>query len=179
MFAALAGCQAEAPSVAEIVELCGRLPLAVRAAALLTARPHLNAELLAERLRDERHRLSVLGGDPDAPGSVLRAAYAEASPAERRTFRLLGLLPPGPFTPEAATVALGGDPLEAEAALEALAATGLLGRDRAGGTYRLHPLFRLLASGFLAEEEPRDTRLLALAAFAPARVAPVPGGLIL
>jgi hypothetical protein len=44
--------------VAELVELCGRLPLAVRiAAARLRSHPTWDLEHLVRRLRDQQHRL--------------------------------------------------------------------------------------------------------------------------
>jgi DNA-binding SARP family transcriptional activator len=63
---------AEPEAAQAIVQLCGRLPLAVRiAGARLAARPQWRLALLAERLADERRRLDELAtGDLEVRASV-------------------------------------------------------------------------------------------------------------
>ncbi|MEV7584308.1 AfsR/SARP family transcriptional regulator [Streptomyces erythrochromogenes] len=142
-------------TVAEIVELCGRLPLAVRtAAAQLAARPHWTAAVLADRLRDEGGRLDVLRtGDVDVRSRLLDA-YEACSDPQRRAFRLLSLLPPGRFGARQAAAALDLTEPQAAAALEALADERLVAVDRDG--CRLPELLRLLAVERLALEEPPE-----------------------
>ncbi|MFD9366774.1 BTAD domain-containing putative transcriptional regulator [Streptomyces sp. NPDC060020] len=140
-------------TVAEIAELCGRLPLAVRtAAAQLAARPHWSAATLAERLRDESGRLDALrSGDVDVRARLLEA-YAACPDEQRRAFRLLSLLPPGRFGAVQAAAALDVTAPRASAALEALADERLVAVDRDG--WHLPELLRLLAAERLALEEP-------------------------
>ncbi|WP_158674637.1 AfsR/SARP family transcriptional regulator [Streptomyces hoynatensis] len=141
IFAAAAGVPAEDPAVAEVVELCGRLPRALRLAAERLR--GAGAAGLAERLDADRAGLRELGR------RVLLAAYEHAAVAERRAFRLLATARARPFGPAAAAAVLGIDPAAAESAAESLVAAGLLGRhDPAHGSegpYRLHPLSQLLA----------------------------------
>ncbi|MCX5010924.1 AfsR/SARP family transcriptional regulator [Streptomyces sp. NBC_00555] len=148
---------AEPGTVAEIAELCGRLPLAVRAAAAqLAARPHWTPATLADRLRDEGGRLDALRtGDVDVRARLLEA-YAAAPDAQRREFRLLALLPPGRFRARQAAAALDLAEARAAAALDVLADERLVAVDRDG--CRLPELLRLLAVERLALEEPPEVR---------------------
>ncbi|MFD5486908.1 MULTISPECIES: AfsR/SARP family transcriptional regulator [Streptomyces] len=142
-------------TVAEIAELCGRLPLAVRtAAAQLAARPHWTAAVLADRLRDEGGRLDVLRtGDVDVRARLLDA-YGACPEPQRRAFRLLSLLPPGRFGARQAAAALDLTEARASAALESLADERLVAVDRDG--CHLPELLRLLAVERLALEDPPE-----------------------
>ncbi|WP_405677870.1 winged helix-turn-helix domain-containing protein [Streptomyces sp. NBC_00048] len=144
-------------AVDEIAGLCGGLPLAVRAAAAqLAARPHWTPATLADRLRDEGGRLDALrAGDVDVRARLLEA-YAAAPGAERRTFRLLSLLPPGRFGARQAAAALDLAEPRAAAALDALADERLLAVDRDG--CHLPELLRLLAVERLELEEAPEVR---------------------
>ncbi|MCC9311467.1 AfsR/SARP family transcriptional regulator [Kitasatospora sp. RB6PN24] len=160
LFAAAAGPEraaAEPAAVRELLELCGRLPLAIRVvAAQLTARPHWSAASLVDRLRDERFRLGDLHiGELDARTPLLRA-YRDARPELRRAFRLLGLLPAGPFGRAAAGAVLGLPPAETARLLDGLIEDRLLvDADRAG--HQVPELLRVLAVERLDEEEsPQD-----------------------
>lgn len=161
LFDALAGpgpSAAEPAATAEIVELCGHLPLAVHiAAAQLRARPHWTAGSLAARLRDERSRLTELClGDLDVRGTLM-VAYLDSSPAAQRAFRLLGLLPPGPFGLWAAAAVLGLEEGEAGRVVENLVDGRLLEASvhegLRQGHYHFHELLRILATELLAAEE--------------------------
>lgn len=156
------GHRVEPDTVTAVAELCGWLPLAVRAAAAqLAARPHWTPATLADRLRDEDGRLDALRtGDMDVRARLM-TAY-EACPADRRReFRLLSLLPPGRFGAPQAAAALDLTGGQALAALEALADARLVEADRDG--WRLPELMRLLAVERLAgEDDPRTARAAAL-----------------
>ncbi|MFI1647029.1 BTAD domain-containing putative transcriptional regulator [Streptomyces avidinii] len=142
-------------TVADIAELCGRLPLAVRAAAAqLAARPHWTAAALADRLRDERTRLDALRtGDVDVRARLVEA-YAACPGDRRREFRLLSLLPPGRFGVRQAAAALGLSEPRASVALEALADERLVAVARDG--WHIPELLRLLAVERLALEDPPE-----------------------
>ncbi|HSK95699.1 MAG TPA: BTAD domain-containing putative transcriptional regulator, partial [Euzebyales bacterium] len=91
--------QAEPDTAADLAELCGRLPLALRiAAAHLACHPEWSIAGYVRRLRvgDQLGELAV-DGDPHA--TVLGAfdcSYAVLEPDARRLFRLLGLVPGRP-----------------------------------------------------------------------------------
>ncbi|MFC4497383.1 BTAD domain-containing putative transcriptional regulator [Streptomyces ovatisporus] len=145
-------------AVAEIAELCGYLPLALRvAAAALAARPHWTAAALAGRLRNERGRLSALAlGDLDVRSSLL-TAHQDVGPEQQHAFRMLALAPQPHFAPWSAAALLATDVAGAEHEAEELVRGHLLEARRIPGTrrsvrYGLHPLLRSLAVEMLAAE---------------------------
>jgi DNA-binding SARP family transcriptional activator len=144
-------------ALAEVAAVCGGLPLALRsAAAQLAARPHWSPRTLAARLRDPRDRLDTLRvGELDVR-AALSTAYAAATEQQRRSFRLLALLPQAPFGtgPAAAVLGLGAD--AAGRSVEGLVDARLLEADDTG-RFRFHPLLRLLAGELLARHEPEDS----------------------
>ena len=113
--------EAEAAAVDRIVRLCGRLPLAVRAAAeQLAARPARTAAGLAARLTDDSARLAELRSDVFDIAARLRRALDRLPPADRQSLRLLAAAGPGPHTPQDAARALGESADGTERALGAL-----------------------------------------------------------
>jgi DNA-binding SARP family transcriptional activator len=147
LFGALAGRgnAADPAVVAEIVRLCGLLPLAVRiAAARLRARPQWTARRLADLLADERSRLSVLAaGDLEVRAS-LALSHQELNATARRAFRLLGALDE-PAVPDWVIPTLLDLPRDAvERQVEELLDAQLLDAI-AGQRYRMHDLTRLYA----------------------------------
>lgn len=155
------GDQAEAAQ--QIVQLCGRLPLAVRiAGAKLAARPHWALSDLADQLGDERRRLRILKiGDLEVRTSF-QVSYQEQEPQLRRCFRLLGLLAAPDFAAWVAAAALDVDVDEAEELVERLCDARLLdfaGRDATRQTrYRFHDLLRDFARERALAEEPEAVR---------------------
>ncbi|MFB9332147.1 AfsR/SARP family transcriptional regulator, partial [Actinoplanes octamycinicus] len=100
---------AEARHLDRLAELCGGLPLALRiAAANLTGNPHRPITAYLDRLAEDRLAHLAVDGDPQ---TTVRAAfdlsYAALTPAARRLFRLLGLVP-GPDIDAGAAAALAG-----------------------------------------------------------------------
>ncbi|WP_406004740.1 tetratricopeptide repeat protein [Streptomyces sp. NBC_00637] len=163
---------AEPERAAEIVALCGRLPLAVRiAGARLAARPHWAPGQLARRLRDERRRLNELrAGDLELRTS-LELGYADLDPQERRALRRLALLDLPDFAGWIAAPLLDIDGEEAEEAVERLADchfVDVIGVDDTGrNRYRIHDLAREHArERCLSEEsiEQREAAVLRLVA---------------
>ncbi len=139
---------AEPAAAEQLVEYCGRLPLALRvAAARLVARPHWRLTQLAARLSDERRRLDELRfGDLDVRAS-LTLSYRELAEPQQRAFRLLARLDTPDFPAWVAGPLLGVDPDTAEDHVEALVDARLVdtvGWDALGQTrYRLHDLLRV------------------------------------
>jgi tetratricopeptide (TPR) repeat protein/transcriptional regulator with XRE-family HTH domain len=161
LFTAVAGHDrvADEPrTMARIVDLCGRLPLAVRiAAARLAAHPHWSLQTLAERLDDEQGRLDELAaGDLEIRSSVA-LSYHQLSDHQRRLFRRLGLLPALDFPAWLAMPLLDDSSPSAELVFDALVSARLVdaaGFDPTGSTrYRLHDLVRIFALERVQEEE--------------------------
>ncbi|MEU9167402.1 BTAD domain-containing putative transcriptional regulator [Streptomyces sp. NPDC048420] len=153
---------AEPEETAEIVSLCGRLPLAVRiAGARLAARPHWVPGRLAARLRDERLRLNELrAGDLELRTS-LELGYADLDPQERIALRRLALLDLPDFAAWIAGPLLDIGTEEAEEAVERLVDChfiDVIGVDGTGrGRYRIHDLAREHArERCLSEESPEE-----------------------
>ena len=94
LFAAVAGegrAAAEPAAAAEVIELCGHLPLAIRIAATrLAHRPQWTVAAVARRLRAETDRLAELTLDDRGVGSAFALSYAQLEPAQQRMFQLVG-----------------------------------------------------------------------------------------
>ncbi|MER5427172.1 AfsR/SARP family transcriptional regulator [Streptosporangium roseum] len=139
----------EPSHAAPLVELCARLPLALRVAgARLVTRPGWTPEILAARLTEERRLDELRAGELDVRAS-LEAGYQDLPEVERVLFDRLGLVPAPTFTAWMAAallmvpVSTGGDLLERLAERQLLQPEGLdvAGQER----YRFHDLIRLLA----------------------------------
>jgi DNA-binding SARP family transcriptional activator/predicted negative regulator of RcsB-dependent stress response len=158
---------AEPEAAAAIARLCGWLPLAVRiAGARLAGRPQWPLALLAERLANEHRRLDELTtGDLEVRASVA-LSYHSRGEAERRLFRLLGLLAAPSVPAWVAAALLDTGPMEVEGLLERLVDAQLVeaaGQDQTGQLrYRLHDLLRVYARERLALEEPEPAQQASL-----------------
>jgi tetratricopeptide (TPR) repeat protein len=134
-----------------IVELCGGLPLAVRAAgAKLLAQPEWPLNALIVRLADERRRLDELTVGDLAIRSSLGLNYAELDGPQRRAFHLLCLLDLPDFGWWPVVPLLGVSPRAAEDIVEYLVDLRLVdvaGVDAIGRVrYRLHGLVQLFGA---------------------------------
>ena len=146
----------EPTEVAELIEACGRLPLAIRIAATrLNNRPHWTVGYLLARLRSEERRLGELAVDDRSVEAAVGLSYRGLGQDQQRLFRLLGVHPGADFDAYAAA-ALAGVPLEsAEAHLEDLLDARLL-LQRQLGRYTFHDLLRSYAhAAARADPEPR------------------------
>ncbi|MEU8199258.1 BTAD domain-containing putative transcriptional regulator [Microbispora amethystogenes] len=135
---------------AEIVRLCGHLPLAVRIAGeRLAQREHWTPDHLAGRLREERRRLDELVAGDLSVRARLDADYRGLDAATRRALRMLGLLDVPDFTAWMLAAALGVTVREAEAYADLLVDAQLLScaGDDADGRfrYRFHDFVRAYA----------------------------------
>ncbi|GAB3458047.1 AfsR/SARP family transcriptional regulator [Actinophytocola sediminis] len=154
---------AEPGAVAELVELCGRLPLAIRiAAARMQRRPQWTIQSLVDRMVFEKRRLVSLPAGVDKEVMTAFTLSYQALPAEqRRLFRLLGLHPGTDIDVHAAAALADLDADVAEAALEQLTDEYLLnqvGRER----YTFHDLLRAHANRCAEAEESPAARHEAL-----------------
>ncbi|ONI85262.1 hypothetical protein ALI144C_13190 [Actinosynnema sp. ALI-1.44] len=149
------------PAAVEIVELCGGVPLAIRAAgAKLLARPHWPLRSLANRLANEQRRLDELSAGDLTIRSSLRVNYDELSEPQRRAYHLLALLDFPDFGAWVAAPLLRISLDDAEDVVERLvdlrfaevAGADPLGRVR----YRFHDLVQLYGAEQALLHEPPD-----------------------
>jgi DNA-binding SARP family transcriptional activator/tetratricopeptide (TPR) repeat protein len=141
---------AQHSDAANIIALCGRLPLAVRVAgARLTTRPTWPLARLAAQLDDERRRLDHLATGDLAVRASLALSYRALDEPARRLFCLLGLFDLPELPSWLAAAVLGTHLNEADALVERLVDAQLLtdtGTRASGlGGYRIHDLVRLYA----------------------------------
>ena len=152
--------RAETAAAAEIVELCGRLPLALRiAAANLAVGRHRTIAGYAATLRSG-DRLTALRVPEDERMTVSAAfdlSYRTLPPAARRLFRLLSLVP-GADLRTGATFALhGGTPDETARLMDLLVDAHLVERPEPD-RYALHGLLELYAAARSRAEDTDATR---------------------
>ncbi|MDX6363431.1 MAG: hypothetical protein QOC85_2441, partial [Streptomyces sp.] len=118
---------AEPDATASLVQLCGRLPLALRvSAARLRKRPHWTLRHLADRLGDDTRILGELESGDRSVATVLRMSYDAMKPEHRAHFRLLSLHPGTDFTAPVAAALLDTDPHSTERILDYLLDVHLL-----------------------------------------------------
>jgi DNA-binding SARP family transcriptional activator len=130
------------PGAAEVVALCGRLPLAVRiAGALLRNRPAWSLADLAGRLCAAHTRLDALAdGDRDL-AAVFGLSDQNLGDDQRRLYRHLGLIPGPEIDAYAAAALAGTNPATADQLLQELVDHNLL-LEPAAGRYAMHDLIR-------------------------------------
>jgi DNA-binding SARP family transcriptional activator/Tfp pilus assembly protein PilF len=148
--------------IAEIVELCGRLPLAIRiAAARLRSREAWNLTHLADRLRDQQHRLAELEVGQRSVEAAIELSYAALDDEQQRMFRLVGLHPGPDVEPYAAAALARTEVAEAERLLDELLDVHLV-QQHEPGRYRFHDLVRAHACACQAPEAGRRAALARL-----------------
>lgn len=147
----------EHDAVGELVELCGRLPLALRiAGARLRHRPALRVRDLLAQLSDAADRLEHLRDADRDLAAVFATSYTRLPAAEQRLFRLLGLVPGDDVDAySAANLADLGDVRAAEQLLESLLDHNLLLQHHPG-RYRLHDLLRAYAHTLASRQAPDE-----------------------
>ncbi|MFY1690313.1 BTAD domain-containing putative transcriptional regulator [Plantactinospora sp. WMMB782] len=160
---------AEPAEAQRLVQLCGRLPLALRiAAARLIARPHWTVSQLTSRLADENRRLDELAhGGLDVRTSIT-FSYEALDHDAQCLLRRLGLLDAQDFQGWVAAPLLGVELTTATDALDILVDARLVdvvGGSGAATRYRLHDLVRVYARERLGADEEVGERLDALNRF--------------
>jgi tetratricopeptide (TPR) repeat protein len=139
--------------VAELVELCGRLPLAIRtAAARLRSHPAWDLAHLVRRLGDQQHRLVELQAGPRSVTAALDLSYVDLDGEQQHTYRRLGLHPGPDIEAYAAAALLEATVPEAGRLLEQLLEAHLL-QEPTPGRYRFHDLTRVHAARTAARDE--------------------------
>ena len=149
----------------ELVDLCARLPLAVRVAgARLAARPQRPITTMVQTLAEEHDRLDALAIQGDhTVRATLELSYRGLSEPAARLYRLLALHPGPNFSGSVAVAALAGpgpSRRDTESLLDQLLDASLIS-DAGNERYRFHDLVRLHAATRVAEEENCSARAAA------------------
>lgn len=141
--------------LAQALQLCGGLPLAIRLTARwlrdgwLTARSDMTGQLPGNRENESSSDLPV--------GEVMSAfelSYRAMPLASRRYFRRLGLHPSTDITDYAAAALAGISVADARSGLDVLTERHLL--ENRGSSYRFHDLIRHFAVACARREEPES-----------------------
>jgi DNA-binding SARP family transcriptional activator len=145
--------------LAEIVRLCGHLPLAIRVVAARTrVRSNWTATRLAERLRNHQHRLSELSVGGLSVTAAIDLSYQQLPADGQRMYRLLGVHPGPDVDIHAAAVLASTSVREADRLLDTLVDTHLL-QEPMPGRYRFHDLLRAHAAAADVDRGPALARL--------------------
>jgi DNA-binding SARP family transcriptional activator len=147
--------QAEPGAVAQVIERCARLPLALAVVAARAAhRPGFSLALLADGLHAAAGGLDALDGGDAASDvrAVFSWSYAALDDDAARVFRLLGLHP-GPELSLAAAASLAGLPVaDTRRLLTELAGAHLIS-EPAPGRYTCHDLLRAYAAELVHDDD--------------------------
>jgi DNA-binding SARP family transcriptional activator/tetratricopeptide (TPR) repeat protein len=151
----------QAPGVVEeLVELCGRLPLAIRiAAARLRSHPTWDLAHLVRRLRDQQQRLVELSAGPRSVTAALDLSYQDLTGDQQQVYRRLGLHFGPDIEPYAAAALLDASLSQAGQLLEQLLEAHLL-QEPLPGRYHFHDLTRAHAVHTAARDETESTASL-------------------
>lgn len=138
----------ERDATAELAQLCGLFPIALRvAAARLVTRPMWSVSKVVARLQDERSRLaslSRLSTPEDSVTALFDWSYRNLQPYAADLYRCLGSLPAPEFGIDVAAAVSGLAEHEVAVALQVLVDASLLD-EVAFDRYRFHDLVRLHA----------------------------------
>jgi DNA-binding SARP family transcriptional activator/Tfp pilus assembly protein PilF len=142
----------ESDAAAELADLCGGMPLALRiAAAKLTIRPPRTiADLVSDLAGLDRLATLAVAGDTRSIRTVFASAYQALSLPAAGLFRRLGHHPGATFTRQLAAALASEGP--AGEAVDELVDAHLV-TEQAGGRYRFHDLIRLYAAERATPEE--------------------------
>jgi DNA-binding SARP family transcriptional activator/Flp pilus assembly protein TadD len=143
--------------LAELAELCARLPLAIRiAAARLRFHPTWNLDHLVRRLRVQQDRLLELATGQRSVTAALDLSYQDLTAGLQRAYRRLGLSPAADIDAYAAAALLDTTRQEAGQALEQLLDAHLL-QEAVPGRYRFHDLTRAHAAHTASRDETQES----------------------
>jgi tetratricopeptide (TPR) repeat protein len=150
---------ADTAAIAELVGLCGHLPLAIALlAGRLRSRPAWTVRHLVEKLEDAQDRVAEMHAESIAVDAAFELSYRNLSPGQQRLFRRLGLHPGRDVDARAAAALDGIDLAQAERRLEALYNDHLI-HERLPGRYHLHDLIRDFARGLAAQDGAAGNRV--------------------
>ncbi|MGW8782461.1 BTAD domain-containing putative transcriptional regulator [Streptomyces sp. NPDC055796] len=148
----------EPEAAAELADLCGHLPLALRlAVARLRNRPRWTVRYLVERLEDETRRLDELSAGERSVAATLSLSYKALEEELQAAFCLLGLHPGAEVDVYSAAALLETGVRDAEDMLEDLLDMHLLVQNDPG-MYAFHDLVRTYALSLGQGRSGREAR---------------------
>nr|WP_281172137.1 helix-turn-helix domain-containing protein [Amycolatopsis benzoatilytica] len=149
---------AELDAARRVVDHCGGFPLAlVIAGNRLASRPNWGISHLADQLKDERRRLSLLAAGDLQVRAAFEVSYRQLGVLTARIFRLLALTLGPDASAEVLAVLAGQSRETCEASLEELVDSSLLKIGCEAGRYRCDTLLRIFARERLEQDErPED-----------------------
>ncbi|MFF6954968.1 BTAD domain-containing putative transcriptional regulator [Streptomyces sp. NPDC008317] len=148
--------------VAEIVSLCGYLPLAIEiAASRLNSRPNWSLAYLVERLSREHARIEELHDTDREIAMAFYVSYATLTFEERSVFRRISLHLIPEFGPHSAAALMGLPVNRVERAMDSLVDAHLL-QAPAPERYRYHDLLAEFSLSLESAEDSREVRETAL-----------------
>ncbi|WP_084143163.1 BTAD domain-containing putative transcriptional regulator [Amycolatopsis taiwanensis] len=149
---------AEPEAASRVVELCGRLPLAVALAARrLRSRSAWTIADFATRLEQADDRLNELAAGSRRLRAMFDQSYQALSGDEQRVFRLLGLHPGEDFARDSVAALAALPPSQAQHLLDRLVDENLAAVV-ARGRYRVHGLVREYARALAHEIDSEERR---------------------
>jgi transcriptional regulator with XRE-family HTH domain len=144
---------AEPAATAELVKLCGNLPLAIRIAAQKLVEPSSwTVADVVESLRDETTRLDALSAGERRLRTELEASIRRLSSRERWVLLRLGSIAETVFDDERAAAATQIPVREVRVILDELAESSLLVPAETAGRWKVNELARLFARECLTSE---------------------------
>lgn len=147
---------------AKVVELCGRLPLALRiTAALVRHRRTWRVEHVVAELRDNLTRLEVFDDSSRRLSVAFDLSYRSLSGDQKVLFRRLGQVPGTDVDAYAAAALIDGEPKHTRRLLQELVDLDLL-TEVAFDRYRLHDLLREYSRSRCELEDTESDRAAAL-----------------
>jgi DNA-binding SARP family transcriptional activator/tetratricopeptide (TPR) repeat protein len=148
--------------LAEIVQMCGHLPLAIAiAGARLRSRLSWSTADLVDRLRDHRHRLAQLDLGYRSVTAAVALSYRQLTSDQQRMFRLLGIHYGSHIDVDAAAAMAAVEPSRADQLLRQLVDIHLL-LEPTAGRFQCHDLVRAYAAQVADEHETDSQRHVAL-----------------
>ncbi|HEY2668853.1 MAG TPA: NB-ARC domain-containing protein [Rugosimonospora sp.] len=150
-------------STVEIIESCGRLPLAIQSAGERVSQERSDLVSVATLLRDKDSRLERLTRLGRNVEEGFATEYQQLDPVEQRALRLLGLVESGTFVPWVLCPLMQVPLEEAEDLADRLYRAQFIDYVAADPVtelvrYRLNPLVKLFAKARLEQEDPDGFR---------------------
>lgn len=141
------------PRVAEVVRLCGYLPLAIRlTAGKFAHHPSWTVDDLVEDLTATQDRIAAMRAEDDSVQSAFDLSYRDLSLEQQRVFRCLGLFPGAEVDAHVVAALAGVTLADAQDLMDGLFQYHLV-EEPTRGRYRLHDLVRQRAA-FLVSLDP-------------------------
>jgi DNA-binding SARP family transcriptional activator/tetratricopeptide (TPR) repeat protein len=151
---------AEPGALAELVQLCDRLPLALRiAASRLGRRREWTIRHMTNLLRDEKRRIRELSSGQYSIAAALALSYNSMSSPQRTAFRLLARHPGPSIARSCAAALLETSAEETDRIIEQILDIHLI-QQVAWDRYFFHDLTRSFALDLTSEDDPLDDERL-------------------